>query len=86
MQNYKNTYTGTQQITEISQFVRMIEKLISRAKLDRTESIKIEAQTTLRKIIRDLSNNKNDLVQLLEALGDKNVNELKKIVDFEKAL
>lgn len=40
----------------------MVEKLISRARLDRTESIKIEAQTTLRKIIRDLSNNKNDLI------------------------
>jgi len=64
----------------------MIEKLISRAKSDRTDSIRMEAQSVLRTIVRDLSNNKADLLNLLDVLSRQQVAHLKSIVDFEKAL
>ena len=46
MTNYKHSQSEHKQpLTSIGQFVKMVEKLISKAKGDRTDSIKIEAQT-----------------------------------------
>ena len=40
----------------------------------------------MRTIVRDLSNNKADLLNLLDVLSKQQVVHLKSIVDFEKAL
>lgn len=56
-------------LTAQPSFAKLIEKLLQKSKSDRTESIRIEAQTTLRAIFRKLNNAEQEIPYLLDSLN-----------------
>lgn len=74
-------------LTQITSFNRLVEKLLMRAKGDKTESIRIEAQSTIRSIIRKLEHLENDEVAtLLFHLNKSQIIQLKQYVNLEEIL
>ena len=56
-------------LSNVPSFIRMIERLIAKSKSDWVDSIKIEAQTSLRLIIKKLKNSKGEVENILEKLN-----------------
>ena len=70
----------------MANFTKMLEKLLLRAKGDRTDSIRVEAQSTIRSIIRAYDKDKVELYSILDHLSRNQINHLKTYVDLEEQL
>ena len=60
-------------LASASQFQLMMRKLLLLARTDKVDSIRVEAQTTIRAIIRNLTKKENELSALVESLSRQEV-------------
>lgn len=75
-------------ISKLNSFQKLFEKLLHKAKSDRSDSIKIESQNTLRAIVWALSPSQyeSEMFSILDNLQQAQIDQLKTYVDLEDKL
>lgn len=73
----------TESISALASFTLMLDKLTMKAKNDRVDSIRIEAQSTLRQIVKRLEKRPGELQGIIEGLSRQQIAQLKRYVDID---